>query len=293
MMTCLDEDGITHPLSGKIREWSEIANQSSIKVPFETGPAFAAHVDSLEINDFKKNNIRKTYLASYLLAKSLKGEYDESLHRILYNSSTKEGSFPLCEAARLANNLAHESSNSRDGSTGLKNVMAGFSRSLKLEGITEALDLWSKEFWPKGAVNHTKEMKWWVNQHEGTATEAETYFEQALRELSGEGFESDEVLRKARKSKYERERARKSGETSKGQSSAFNASIKLLWVPAALWCRDSYSIAMILGWDGRGLASEHDRRIGQVDDAVYDLGLTKSRRKHQAVIEKFEASESS
>ena len=302
----------SHPLYELLKGWGQDRPHPQGGVEFAPADQFPIILESTISDKFLIREIRICYISTHLLTKFLIGDYDQDVHRILYCATGTRTGFALCEAAKFAKRL-EAGAIQRSGLTTEDpayrqlrnkgtlckavrpddddlslNVIAGFTESLKLDGILEAVDAWHSLLWPPDQLDMTKEVKWWVDTLKGSGNDAETPLGNALQNLSENENEFKDNVRQAQKAKNQRTWTKKAGRTQKDQLSLTKEFVKLLWVPAALWCRDSYNIARFLGWDGKGEAEESDRRIKKVNRAISELGLSKTRKRHHSRIEKAE-----
>lgn len=250
-----------HPLGPTIRDWFN--STSGPKFPFLQEEAFLAALESLSADDFEKQQILQTYHETAILGSALVGgEYHETIHQVLYTASAHSIGFALAHAAGLASRIPQ--------------FFTAFSKSTRTPGFLKALEAWAVCNELTKPFDGKKELRW-VNRNLVTQDHpAASYWQNACQG----GFENIAKFNKALASEVLGAEAAARDEKKRREAGVeerdaeFIHSIKILWVPGALWClSDSEIVATLDPEKTAGMSEAYDK----VRRNISTLKFTKSR----------------
>jgi hypothetical protein len=276
--------------------------------PFLPLPDFLAFVDGLPIHEHAKENLRKPYFDSLALSKAMCGpKYSTEAHGVLYRSTAHPQGSALAFAAWTAVDgvettkeqlrriktlaeaaLAEDERNDKAEAEMkedfvklkahldyLRDLFGGFTASLRCEGLTMALEAWSRSLKLDGDFQWDKELKWANRTLVGNDEIAANFWLGKCQELSSSPDDYDKLLRKEKRnaSATKRDEKKRRDKGVKEKHSEFKDRIQAFWVPAALWQLSDSSIVSTLRPGKPVLLRDTD--LVKQDIAV--LGMSASR----------------
>jgi hypothetical protein len=252
-----------HPLCPAIREWFH--SSTGPTMPFLSECEFHTVLDALDLDPVVSQQIIQTYCETAILGSALVGgDYDEGVHEALYAAAEHPLGFALAHAAGLASRVPQ--------------FFAAFSKSTQTPGFLKALEAWAACNELTKPFDGKKELKWVNRNLVMKEHPAASFWQDACRG----SFETIAKFNKALAGEVQRAEAASRGEKNRRESGVeerdadFIHSIKILWVPGALWCLSDSGIVDTLDPEKTsGMSEAYDK----VRRNISTLGFSKSRMK--------------
>ncbi len=253
----------SHPLCPVICDWAN--STSGPPIPFLPNHVFLDALKSLPLDEEGKRQTFETYSEAAILGSALVGgDYNEAIHQALYMATGHPLGFALAHAAGLASRVPQ--------------FFKAFSKSTQTPGFLKALEAWAERNELTKPFDGKKELKW-INRNLVTKDHpAASYWQNVCQG----GFESVAKFNKALANEVRLAEAAARDETKRRKRGVderdadFIHSIKIMWVPGALWClSDSGIVATLDPEKTSGMSEAYDK----VRRNISTLGFSKSRMK--------------
>jgi hypothetical protein len=253
-----------HPLWPTFKKWAHEGLKHI--VPFELEDKFQTNVDlAVLLNPLwghaeAKEGFRQTYRNAETLGNALVGgPCTPIVHAMVYQAAQHSLGEALCHAAMWAQLLPDQ--------------CADFAASTRLEGFVSALEAWAGHFMRTGFVG-IEELPWVINNLVGKYEQpADFWLGACQQDIGNSAVYVDAVSKNKRKAD---DAARKKGERKRNPKDAeFKDVLRCFWLPAALWCKSTADIVILLAPKERHSAAAIER----VRRDIHELGFTASHRK--------------
>jgi predicted RNase H-like HicB family nuclease len=252
-----------HPLCPTIREWFHSSTGPAL--PFLPESEFYAVLESRNMDAVVTQQVIETYHETAILGSALVGgEYDEGIHEALYTASEHPLGFALAHAAGLASRIPQ--------------FFAAFSKSTRTPEFLKALEAWAERNELTELFDGKEELKWVNRNLVAQEHPAASFWQNACQG----GFENmakfnkalTNEVRNAESAARDEKKRRKNG--TEERDAEYIHSIKIWWVPGALWClSDSGIVATLDPEKTSGMIEAYDK----VRRNISTLGFSKSRLK--------------